>query len=420
MRASSSLRNISPSRLQAMSNPSLPDKRIAYLPAIAQQDRRFPNAIRIADTVYLSSQPIVPGVEAAPPRIQDQTHTAFSDFVALLETVGVHMSDLVKLHTFFVYEGDLTGATKYWEQMTEVRLQYFANPGPAGTALHVKGAPVGERLIAIDGIARANPSRQRIMPAHAWDWSIPTPLSQGWRVGPVVYAGGQISADRRGKTVAPGDLTQQAINTMEFLRHVLVDGGAGIEDIVSLKIAYRHSGDVRAARAALDEIVRVVRPMLQAGQCTLTCMGIDLIYEGLLLEIDAMAVAGARSEARVTRVDRGWCGVPGFASASRAGGLVHIGAIGAPEDATLEGQLRSSLQRLDATLREAAVNQENLVKLNVVFTSDAANEVSDYTAIHRVLAGSLPTPGPVVTIVRVAGLPQEKQRVQLDGVAIAG
>jgi enamine deaminase RidA (YjgF/YER057c/UK114 family) len=329
------------------------------------------------------------------------------------------MSDLVKLHTFFVYDGDLTGATKYWEQMTDVRLQYFATPGPAGTALHVKGAPVGERLIAIDGIARADPSRQRIMPAHAWDWSIPTPLSQGWRVGPVVYAGGQISADRSGKTVAPGDLTQQTINTMEFLRHVLVDGGAGIEDIVSLKIAYRHGEDARAGRAALDEIVKVVGPMLRPGQCTLTCMGIDLIYEGLLLEIDAMAVVGARSEARATGVDRGWCGRSRFASALRAGGLVHIGAIGAPEDATLEGQLRSSLQRLDTVLREAAVDHEDLVKLNVVFTGDTGTETSDYATIHRVLAGSLPAPGPVVTIVRVAGLPQDGQRVQLDGVAIA-
>lgn len=403
-----------------MSTPSSADKRIAYLPGIAQHDRRFPNAIRIADTVYLSSQPIVPRVEAAPPHIQDQTHTAFSDFVGLLEAVGLRMSDLVKLHTFFVYEGDSSGATKYWERMTEVRLQYFANPGPAGTALHVKGAPAGERLIAIDGIARAEPARQRIMPAHAWDWSIPTPLSQGWRVGPVLYAGGQISADRRGKTVAPGDLTRQAINTMEFLRHVLVDGGAGFEDIVSLKIAYRHGGDARASRAALDEILQVVRPLLKPGQCTLTCLGIDLIYEGLLLEIDAMAVVGARSGARVTGVDRGWCGAPGFASASRAGALVQVGAIGSPEDATLEGQLRASLQRLDVTLREAAVNREDLIKLNVLYTGDARADVADYATIHRVLAELLPTPGPVVTIVRVAGLPQDRQRVQIDGVAIVG
>jgi len=401
-----------------MSNPSATNNRLAYLPAIAPANRRFPNAIRIGDTVYLSSQPIVPGIVPAPPRIQEQTHTAFSDFVDLLEAVGLRMSDLVKLHTFYVYEGELTGATKYWEQMTEVRLKYFANPGPAGTALRVKGAPARERLIAIDGIARGNPSRQRIMPAHAWDWSMPTPLSQGWRVGPIVYAGGQISADRRGKTVAADDLTQQVVNTMEFLRHVLVDGGAGFEDIVSLKIGYQHRGDSRAARGVLDDTLRVVRPMLKPGQCTLTCLGVDLLYEGLQLEIDAMAVVGGRSDVLRVGIDRGFCGAAGFASALRAGGLVHIGAIGAPEDATLEGQLRASLQRLDRTLHDAGVSSDDLVKLNVLFASNADTDASDYAAIYRVLAESLPTPGPVVTIVRAAGLPQEQQRVQLDGVAV--
>jgi enamine deaminase RidA (YjgF/YER057c/UK114 family) len=401
-----------------MSNPRPTARRLAYLPDIEPGARRFPNAIRIGDSVYASSQPIVPVVAPAPPRIQDQTHKTFADFVGLLEAVGVHMSDLVKLHTFYVYEGDSSGTTEYWQRMTEVRLQYFANPGPAGTALRVKGAPTSQRLIAIDGIARADPSRRRIMPAHAWDWSMPTPLSQGWRVGDVVYCGGQISADRRGRAVAADDLTQQVINTMEFLRHVLVDGNAGFEDIVSLKIGYQGRGDPVAARAGLAEILRVVRPLLKPGQCTLNCLGVDFLYEGLQLEIDAMALVGAASRRVVTGVDDAGT-AHGFATASRVDGLIHIGGLAATEDATnLEGQLRGSLRRLNRTLGDIRAGADDLIKLSVLFASNDSDAAAEYATIHRVLAVSLPTPGPVVTIVRVAGLPGAGQRVQLDGVAL--
>ena len=43
------------------------------------------------------------------------------------------------------------------------------------------------------------------MPRHHWDWSIPVPLSQGWRVGNLVFVGGQVALDERGNVVGPGD-----------------------------------------------------------------------------------------------------------------------------------------------------------------------------------------------------------------------
>jgi len=265
-------------------------KRLSYLPSVDASSRRFPNALRIGETVYASSEPIDNAIRSGSPDIQDQTHEAFSAFVALLEDVGARMADLVKLHTFYVFDGE-ADATAYWERMTHVRLQYFANPGPAGTALRVKGAPIRKRLIAIDGVASLAPGRQRIMPAHAWNWSMPTPLSQGWRVGPVVYAGGQISADRLGKTVAPDDVTQQTINTMDFLHHVLHDAGAGFEDIVSLKIAYQHHGNETVARAVLDEILGVVRPLVAPMAVAAAEKQHGSLDEEMTEEVKAMAAA---------------------------------------------------------------------------------------------------------------------------------
>jgi enamine deaminase RidA (YjgF/YER057c/UK114 family) len=392
--------------------------RIAYLESVAPSARRFPNALRKGDTIYLSSQPVVPSIGDASPDIQDQTHEAFSAFVQLLQSVGARMSDLVKLHTFFVFAGE-AGATAYWERMTQVRLKYFANPGPAGTALRVKGAPTRGCLIAIDGVASVSSVRRRIMPAHAWDWSMPTPLSQGWRVGPVLYAGGQISADRAGKTVAENDVTQQAVNTMEFLRHVLKDGGADFKDVVNLKIAYQHRDDDVGARSVLEEILRVVRTLVPAGRCTLTCLGVDLLYEGLKLEIDATAVLGHDDKRLRYASDEGACVVPGFAAACRVGDLIYIGAIGAPDEASLHGQLERSLQRMEDLLGALGCTMDDAVKLNVLFTCTDESDDADYRALHALLAQQLPTPGPVVTVVHVAGLPREGQRVQIDAVARA-
>ena len=35
------------------------------------------------------------------------------------------------------------------------------------------------------------PAKRIHMPADHWDWSIPTPLSQGWQCGPFIYVGGR-------------------------------------------------------------------------------------------------------------------------------------------------------------------------------------------------------------------------------------
>ncbi|HJU23004.1 MAG TPA: RidA family protein [Casimicrobiaceae bacterium] len=393
-------------------------KRIAWLASTAPSARRFPNAIVVGDTIYVGSEQLGTAIPAAPPDIETQTHEAFSTFVALLEEVGTSMADLVKLHTYYVYDGEADRATAYWQRMTEVRLQYIANPGQAGTALRVKAAPVRGRLIAIDGVASVAPSRVRIMPAHAWDWSMPTPLSQGWRVGPIVYAGGQISADRAGKAVAPGDVVQQAINTMEFLRHVLVDGGASFHDIVALKIAYQHRGDDAIAHRVLDDILGVVKPLLEPSQCTLTCLGVDLLYEGLMLEIDAVAIAGEHETRRIPD-DRNACGAPGFASACRVDDLIHVGAIGNPDGSSIDAQLRVSIGELEASVRSLDSTLDDVVKLNVFYVSDDANDTSDCRRLYETLHELLPRPGPVLTLVRLVGLPTRGQRVQIDAIARA-
>jgi enamine deaminase RidA (YjgF/YER057c/UK114 family) len=395
----------------------LPSQAVALAPRSGFGD--FPMAIRVGHTVYMGAQTPALDSQKGSLNIEGATHAAFLGLVETLKSAGLSMDDLVKLHTYYVYEGEGKEVTQYWERMTQVRLQYLANPGPAATALRVKGAPTQSRLITVDGIATSSRQRQRLMPAHAWDWSIPTPFSQGWCVDDKVFVGGQISADRKGRAVAVGDVNAQTRATLDYIRHVLKEAGADWCDVVALKIAYRHDGRDEVARGLLTEILGVVRSVLPDPGPVLTCFGVDLLYEGLLLEIDAVATRREGREALEPPASRDWMKIGGFSSGNCTGNEIYVGGISAPGAASFVAQAEASMERVFAVLEGCGASGGNLVKLNVYFTSDDRQESRDSNDTARILSEYLPAHRPVVTIVRVPGLAHPGQRVQIDGIAIS-
>lgn len=378
----------------------------------------FPIALRVGNAVYIGAQTLDLSGEGATHDIEKATRAAFNSLVETLKSSGLTMDDLVKLHTYYVYEGEGKEVTQYWERMTQVRLQYLANPGPAATALRVKGAPTSSRLITVDGIASSSKQRQRLMPAHAWDWSIPTPFSQGWRVDDRVLVGGQISADRKGRAVAPGDVVAQTHNTLDYIHHVLKEAGADWRDVVTLKIAYRHDGRDAAARELLTKILDIVRGSLAASVPSLTCFGVDLLYEGLLLEVDAIAAIGRPSRSIEPPASRDWMKIEGFSTGIRAGDEIYLSGISAPGAASLIAQTEASIERVMRILESGQASDSDLVKLNVYFTSEKRHEFLESNEIARVLGEYLPRHRPVVSIIQVPGLPHPGQKIQIDGIAV--
>lgn len=380
----------------------------------------FPLAVRVDDTLYIGGQHPVSTVDAqsADAPIAVHTHGVFTGMVDTLKSAGLAMADLMKLHTYYVFEGKGPEVTEYWERMTDVRLRYLANPGPAATALRVSGCPTDQQLITVDGIASFDSNRERIMPAHAWDWSIPTPFSQGWRVGNKVYVGGQISADREGKAVAAGDAIEQTKNTLEYIRHVLLDAGSSWKDVVSLKVAYQHNGRDPEAKKLLDMILGVIRETLPMPGPALTCIGVDLLYEGLVLEIDAVAVINADRQDITASGSQSWVSVPGFAAATKVGKEVYVGGTSAPGGASLVVQTEAAMERVGRVLNSASDETADLVKLNVFYTGDSGTQARDSEEIARVIGEYLTEQRPVLSIVRLPGLPHDGQRVQIDAIAV--
>lgn len=383
----------------------------------------FPHALKIGNSVYIGGQMSVgaDGEILGPNDIAIQTDNVFKNMVSLLRAAGTDMAELVKLHTYYRYRGNNVGraATDYWENMTKVRLRYLANPGPAATAVRVEGAPTERQLIGIDGIAIVGTEKRRIMPKHTWDWSIPTPFSQGWRIADKIFVGGQISADMKGRAVAPGDVVTQCRNTLEFIRHVLLAGGGSWSDLVTLKICFKHSGSDREARELLAQILEVCRETIPEPRPAVTAFGVDLLYEGLMLEIDGFAVLGSKTKIMATGSDN-WVTIAGFPHAWKAGREIYLGAVSAPGGANMQAQAEASVERLRRVLADAGAGLQHLAKLTAFYVTEQPVDDGerDYHSIIQALGDYLPSPSPVVTIVRVPGLPHDGQRFAIDGIAV--
>ncbi len=115
----------------------------------------FAQAVRTGDFVYASGQFSADpsGEIVGPGDIETQTHNAFQNLATVLEAAGSGMGDLVKLYTFYHCDEPGDALKRYWERMTEVRMQYLTTPGPTGTAIRVNGFHRPGQIIEIQGVA---------------------------------------------------------------------------------------------------------------------------------------------------------------------------------------------------------------------------------------------------------------------------
>jgi enamine deaminase RidA (YjgF/YER057c/UK114 family) len=134
-------------------------------------------------------------------------------------------------------------------------------------------------------------NRRRLMPPGHWDWHIPTPFSQGWRVGPLIFVGGQLSLDESGAVVGAGDIEVQTRNVFENIGRVLADAGADWSDVVKLNTYYVFEGDPADAQEYWSRMTEVRMQFLaDPGPCGTAVRVEGLMYNGLLIEVEAIAV----------------------------------------------------------------------------------------------------------------------------------
>jgi enamine deaminase RidA (YjgF/YER057c/UK114 family) len=221
--------------------------------------------------------------------IATQTRNVFESIRRVLEEGGARMSDIVKLNTYYTPRAKGVELKKFWEEMTKVRLEYVADPGPAATAVPVEGFAFEDLLIEVEAIAAIGP-KQRLMPKNHWDWSIPVPFSQGWKVGDLIFVGGQVSADGRGNPVDKGDLGAQTRNVLQFVQSVLHEAGADMKDLVKLNTYYQAEGQGAEVTKSWEAMTAVRMAHLADPGPAGTAVRIPALgYDGLLIEIEGIA-----------------------------------------------------------------------------------------------------------------------------------
>ena len=107
----------------------------------------YSQAIQVGNLVYTSGQiPIDPATGVfAEGGIKEQTRQSLTNVKAILEEVGLSMSNVVKTTVFMADMGDFA-------EMNAVYAEFFSEPYPARSAVAVKTLPKGA-LLEIEVVA---------------------------------------------------------------------------------------------------------------------------------------------------------------------------------------------------------------------------------------------------------------------------
>ena len=141
------------------------------------------------------------------------------------------------------------------------------------------------------GMAEQDFRRQRLAPPGHWNWHIPVPFSQGWRVGNLVFVGGQLSADENGNVIGAGDIEVQTRNVFENITRVLSEAGAHWTDVVKLNTYYCFDGERGDITAFWEKMTRIRMEYLpDPGPCGTAVRVAGFMYDGFLIEAEAIAV----------------------------------------------------------------------------------------------------------------------------------
>jgi 2-iminobutanoate/2-iminopropanoate deaminase len=118
----------------------------------------------------------------------------------------------------------------------------------------------------------------------------------GVRVGDLLYISGQVSTDAQGRLVGAGDMAVHTRQTLAHLRLVLELAGMGMDDVVKTTVMRTDWRYYASYNAVYREPFAPPYPA-RSTVCS------SLAQKGLLIEISAIAVAGASTSAVVATND---------------------------------------------------------------------------------------------------------------------
>ena len=135
--------------------------------------------------------------------------------------------------------------------------------------------------------------RQRLMPPNHWGWRGDqwSTISQGWRAGNLVFVGGQVALDEHGEIIGPGDIAQQTRAVYRAIERVLGEAGAELGDVVKINTFLVTDAEGEAYDEFWRQMAGARREFFpDAGPCGTGVIVKRLVYPGLLIEVECVAV----------------------------------------------------------------------------------------------------------------------------------
>ncbi len=108
------------------------------------------------------------------------------------------------------------------------------------------------------------------------------PYSPGAKGGNFVFTAGQVAWDGRGEVVDPGDVRAQTLQTLNNVKSVLAEGGAGLDDVLKCTVYLKDMGDFQA----MNEVFADFFPSDPPARTTVQAA---LAGPEMLVEIEAIA-----------------------------------------------------------------------------------------------------------------------------------
>ncbi len=127
-------------------------------------------------------------------------------------------------------------------------------------------------------------ARKQAHTPRGWETAKP-PYSIAMSCDSLVFVSGRVPIDPKTKEIVGRDIREQARNTLDQIRDALEAAGATMDDCVKIGVFLADLKDFEAFNEVYKTYFKDPMP------CR-TCVGVHL-WEGVLVEIDAIAVRGA-------------------------------------------------------------------------------------------------------------------------------
>jgi reactive intermediate/imine deaminase len=230
-----------------------------------------------------------------------QTEQIFANMATTLDEAGGSLADLVHtqvtLTDYHSYSAYNEVFNRHVREPFPTRTTFQGGLGGPGLLIEIESiAALGGARLTIDS-ATPQPGRSILQRRDDVIYTEQLPpgsasYANGVRVGDLMFTAGQVGVDAQRNLVGSGDIRAQTRQALDSIRTILRLADLDMDDIVKTTVMLSDWRDYESYNEVYQTYFRPPYPARST-------IGGGLVRPGALIEIDAIAVAGARDTATV-------------------------------------------------------------------------------------------------------------------------